>query len=106
MIIELSDLFGLLIISLVGYYWWHSKGVKEQTLKVVSRHCDKLDLQLLDQSIALRGLWFKRDKTGNLRFWRSYTFDFSSQGDDRYQGRIVLIGKQIESVDLDPHRID
>lgn len=106
MIIELDDIFALLAISIVGSYWWHSKGVKERTLVAVRRHCEKLDLQLLDQSVALRGLWFKRDDAGKLHFWRSYTFDFSSQGDDRYQGRIVLLGSRIVSIELDPHRID
>ncbi len=104
--IELSDLFWLFAMSLVGCYWWHSKGVKERALVIVRRHCDKLNLQLLDQSIALRGLWFKRGDDGKLHFWRSYTFDFSSQGDDRYQGRIVFIGQRSVSIDLAPHRID
>lgn len=106
MYIELSDLFWLLMLSLLGLYWWHSKGVKESALAAVSRHCHKLDLQLLDHSIGLRGLWLKRDSAGKLHFWRSYNFDFSAQGDDRYKGRIVLLGKRIESIELEPHRIN
>ena len=51
-----------------------------------------MDLQLLDESVALRALWFKRSPDGQLR-WRSYNFDFTSTGDDRYQGRIILLGK-------------
>lgn len=106
MVIEVSDLLWLLVISFCCYYWWLSKGIKERALVAVRRHCDKLNLQLLDQSIALRGLWLKRGSDGKVHFWRSYNFDFSSQGDDRYKGRVTLLGNRIEGFDLEPHRID
>ncbi len=106
MTFELGDFFWLLVVVLVIHYWWHSKGVKEIALNATRRHCIKLDLQLLDDSIALRGLWLKRDSLGKPRFWRSYVFEFSSQGDDRYHGRITLLGKRIESIDLEVHRVN
>ncbi|MEH6624977.1 MAG: DUF3301 domain-containing protein [Motiliproteus sp.] len=106
MIFELSDLLWLLLAYLFMLYWWSSKGAKEIALKATQKHCSEMDVQLLDQSIGLRGLWLKRDSSGRVRFWRSYTFDFSSNGEDRYQGRIILIGRRIESMQLDPHRIE
>ncbi|MCW8884850.1 MAG: DUF3301 domain-containing protein [Motiliproteus sp.] len=106
MVFELSDLFWLLTIYLIVLYWWNAKGVKEVALKATLKHCQEMEVQLLDQSISLRGFWVKRDSGGRLRFWRSYNFDFSSNGDDRYQGRIIILGKRIESIQLEPHRLE
>ena len=106
MVFEFSDLLWLLLVYLLAQHWWNSKGVKEIALKATQKYCREMEVQLLDQSISLRGLWLKRDDKGRLRFWRSYNFDFSSNGDDRYQGRIVLLGRRVESIQLEPHRVE
>ncbi len=104
MLFELSDLLWLLGAWLFMLYWWNAKGAKEIALRATRRHCRELELQLLDDSISLRGLWLKRDARGRIRFWRSYNFEFSSSGDDRYQGRIILLGAAIEAINLETHR--
>ncbi|MGB0468622.1 MAG: DUF3301 domain-containing protein [Pontibacterium sp.] len=105
MYIELQDLFWLSLISLLCLHWWHSLKIKETALKHTRRHCKEMDLQLLDDSIGLRALWLKRDTGGRLRFWRTYVFEFTATGDDRYQGRIILLGRKITDIQLEPHRI-
>lgn len=102
---SLADLVWLIIVVAIIYYWWLAKGIKEYALQRTRSHCKNLGLQLLDDSIALRGLWLKTNTQGKLQVWRSYNFDFSSQGDDRYQGRIILLGRAIENIQLAPHRI-
>ena len=37
---------------------------------------------------------------------RVYQFDFTSNGEDRYQGTITLAGRQVLQIKLPPHRID
>lgn len=105
MYIELSDLAWLTLICAAMLHWWKAQQVKEVALKAVRKQCKELDLQLLDQSIALRGFWLRRDDDGRIRVWRSYTFAFSSTGDDRYEGRISLLGRKITGLQLDPHRL-
>ena len=105
MYIELTDLVWLTLICAALLHWWKAQQIKEIALKAVRKHCKELDLQLLDQSIALRGLWLKCDNEGKVRIWRSYTFAFSSTGDDRYEGRISLLGRQITGMQLEPHRL-
>lgn len=105
MYIELHDLFWLTLVSLFCLHWWHAQKVKEIALKHTRRHCKELDLQLLDDSIGLRAFWLKRDEDGRLRFWRSYVFEFTATGDDRYKGRIVVLGRRVTNIELDPHRI-
>jgi hypothetical protein len=105
-VFEFSDLLWLLVAYLAALHWWNSKGAKEIALKATLKHCREMEVQLLDQSISLRGFWIKRDGGGRLRFWRSYNFDFSSNGDDRYEGRIIILGRRVESIQLEPHRVE
>lgn len=105
MYIDLADLLWLTLVCGIMLHWWKAQQVKEIALKEVRQQCKLMDLQLLDQSIALRGFWLKRDDSGRLRVWRSYTFAFSSTGDDRYEGRVSLLGRKITGFQLETHRI-
>ena len=103
--IQLSDLIALLIICLLAYHLWRSVGIRERCITAVKRHLREHELQLLDDNIALRALWWKRNSQGQIRVWRRYHFEFSSQGDERYQGRVITLGEHIESIELQAHRL-
>lgn len=103
--INLTDVF-ILFLLLLGVYWvYQGMLLREFALKTVGNHCMQLDLQLLDQNVALRGFWFKRDASKQWHFWVSYTFEFSSTGEERYSGRIVLLGGKVMNIDLPPYRM-
>ncbi len=105
MYLELADLFWLTLIVLVLVHWWNSLKVKEFALKAARNYCKELDVQLLDQSVYLRGLWLKRDDQGKVRIWRSYLFEFTATGDDRACGRVAMLGNRVTGIILDAHRI-
>ncbi len=65
-----------------------------------------MNVQLLDDYVALNALWLKRDERGWVKPWRSYMFEFTSTGNDRYNGKIVLLGQRVLSVQLQPHRFN
>ncbi len=96
-------LFAILVFTL--FYWWSATGIKEVALAATKLHCQKMDVQLLDDCIALNRLWFKRDEIGKNRVWRSYRFEFTVTGESRYDGRIILLGSKILSIQLGPYRI-
>ena len=99
---ELS-LFFVFIAAVVVFYT--AVKVRELALNAALRHCKRLNLQLLDQTVALKAVWFKRDKQGSIRFWRSYKFEFSSMGDERYHGLVVMLGRKIDKIELQPYRV-
>ncbi len=105
MYIDLNHLLWLCLFLLFGYHWWRGQRVKELALNYTRRYCREADVQLLDDSIGLRGVWLKRDGDGRLQFWRSYNFEFTATGDDRYQGRVVMLGEKVSGIQLNPHRI-
>ncbi|WP_415901616.1 DUF3301 domain-containing protein [Neptuniibacter sp. QD29_5] len=105
MYIDIEALFWITLIIFAMYHWWQSQKIKEVALRYTRRQCKELELQLLDDNINLRGFWLKRDTKGQIRIWRSYNFEFSSTGDERYSGRVIILGKAITDFQLDPHRM-
>lgn len=105
MYIELIDLFWLMLIGAVMLFWYRGLAVRESALAAVRRHCDEMDIQLLDQTVALRSIWLGRNADGRLALRRRYNFEFTSTGDERYQGQISFLGKRIERVQTDAHRL-
>lgn len=106
MYIELSDITIVLVLAVGAYWWWRAYAVKEMVLNIVRRHCKEMSVQLLDDSVVLRGLWLKRDAHGALKVRRSYEFEFTSTGDERYHGDAVVLGLRLETIQLEPHRLN
>jgi len=95
-----AQLFYLLCFFAVFLFFWQGIAARERTLAYVKKQCQQQGLQLLDESVVLRGLWIEQ---GLLR--RTYHFEFSSTGEERYQGEAVLLGKRFLSVRLPPYRL-
>jgi hypothetical protein len=106
MFFELSDVVLLLALISGGLFWWHSHGVKENALRATRNHCKAMDVQLLDESVVLRGVGFQRDVLGHMRLRRSYLFEFTSTGDERYHGCTVMLGRRVETIQLATHRMN
>jgi len=102
---QFTDLLLLCLIFLLLAYWWSAQGIRQIALNSAKRHCQDMDVQMLDGSIALYRIWLRRDEQGKMRFWRSYAFEFTSTGVERYRGQVVLLGRNILSIQLEPHRI-
>ena len=95
-------LIGLILFAI--YFFSNALKARETALYVAKAHCKQLELQMLDDCVALTGFWVKRDKHGKLQAWRSYVFEFSATGFERYQGKIIMLGSNIASIELDPYR--
>ncbi len=104
-IILMVDLIFIVLLLLLGVYWSSAMKTREIALSVAKRHCQKMDVLLLDEYVALTGQWLKRDECGKIKAWRSYQFEFSSTGDERYHGKIVMLGVRVLSIQLEPYRI-
>lgn len=102
---SLADLTIFFVFIAGGAYWWQAQGIKQLALAAVADYCRRVDVQFLDHSIVLKGFWVKRDRRGNPHLWRSYLFEFTSTGEKRYQGRIILLGREIERIELETHRL-
>ena len=98
--------FGLaILLGLILLYWWHSGVYKGRARELAEGHCREYDLQLLDQSMVIRGIWLQRKIDGGWDFRRTYQFEFTSTGDHRYQGVLILLGMCLLSIELETYKI-
>ncbi len=102
---NMTDIIAIIALLLLGQFWWSAMQAREQALQAVLLYCQKMEITLLDDCVALTAAWFKRDKQGKWRAWRSYSFEFTVTGYERYQGKIILLGSQLESITTQPYRI-
>ncbi|MCJ8169467.1 DUF3301 domain-containing protein [Atopomonas sediminilitoris] len=96
----------LLLIGGAAVAWWlRGLSLKQAALSAARRRCQRLDVQLLDQTIALSRIRLKRADNGRWFMQRIYQFEFSADGSDRYQGRVELRGARQGSIEMDAHRL-
>lgn len=99
------ELLLAILVGLVLYYWWHSGTYKGRARQLAERHCREYDLQLLDQSMVIRGLWPERLEDGRWNLRRTYHFEFTSTGDQRYLGILVLLGMKLQSIEFETYKL-
>jgi hypothetical protein len=100
------DLLLIILLLLVGYGWSEGSKARERAFGFAKRHCQKMDVQLLDEYVALNGFWPRRDEAGKLKAWRSYQFEFTSTGNERYHGKLIMLGQKVTSIHLEPYVIE
>jgi len=103
---SLRSIFLTSIVFMLVWYWLRAREIKERSLKAAAKYCENLSLKLLDEAVSLRSLKPVRNTKGGFSIRRCYQFDFTSNGEDRYLGEIIIIGQKIDQIKLQPHRID
>ena len=101
----LENLIWLLIAGILLVYFWHSGRFTGRARELAIDYCQQFDLQLLDHSIVIKGVWPERTEAGNLTLRRRYQFEFSSTGTQRYQGVLVLLGMNLKSIELEAYEL-
>lgn len=71
----------------------------------VHRLCQEQKLQLLDQTMVLKGVWPVRNDEGSLTLRRRYHFEFTSTGELRSQGKVEFHGMRLHKLHLDPYTL-
>ena len=87
-------------------YWWDTARSKEVARMASKRACDEANVSLLDDTVALSGTWFKRNPQGTIMLHRRYKFEFTSDIDRRYSGEVIMLGSQVEHIDMDAYRMN
>jgi len=99
----MTPLFALLFIAVVGLLWMDALKARERALGLARSHCQRQGVQLLDDTVALARLRPAR-RAGRLAWRRHYGFEFADGGEIRRHGVIVLLGPELEWLDMEPHR--
>ena len=93
----------LFIITLVAtaLYWHNSMQSKTYAVQYARKECEKEGAQLLDQTVQRIRLSISRDRDDQWRLWREYRFDYSIDGVNRLQGRLIILGYRLVSSALE-----
>ena len=101
-----EQLLLILFFAIAGAWFWHHLGIRQLALRHARQATRRDNLQLLDQSIYLRQIRLVRSRTSLLALERSYEFEFASRGDRRFLGWVVLVGRRLERLELQPYTED
>ena len=101
--LTLGNLFVLILLASGAAWLWHGHGIRERALLLVRRHCEREQVQLLDDNVALRKLGLLADARGRKRLGRLYGFEFTVTGEQRHRGSIVMFGVHSGGIRLDAH---
>ncbi|MDS4020791.1 MAG: DUF3301 domain-containing protein [Candidatus Competibacter sp.] len=97
-----SFLIGFLLVVGFGLLFWRdSLGAREQARAASSRACQRMGVQLLDDTVALERLWPRRDRDGRLKLERLYVFEFTDTGQRRQVGSVLLVGWRVEVLQME-----
>jgi len=98
---------GIAILAIVGgmLFWLDSLRARERALAAGRSACERYRLQFLDDTVAFTRLRLARDDEGQVKFKRTYTFEFSDTGNNRRHGAIVMLGARLEDVHMEPYPV-
>ena len=96
---DLSNLLLLLALGAIVGLWLKLSVAREHAICEARRLCQQHDLQLLDETVGLRGIRLRR-VNGLRMIERCYGFEVSLEGHDREPGRLWMIGNELTSLSL------
>jgi hypothetical protein len=100
----LADIYLLLFIFLVIWYFIYLRKIAESARKQAIAYCENKGLQYI--AVARRSSRLQCNKELGV-FWRSiFDLEFSGDGESSYQGEMTLHGLKMIAIDLPAYRID
>ncbi len=100
------DIKGLLLLAALGVViilFWRAQAARERALHATRRHCGRHRVKLLDQTVVLYRRRLRWDARSNPRLQRTWAFEFTVTGTERYKGYTVMNGERVESIYMQPH---
>jgi hypothetical protein len=95
----------LILIVAGAAFWIDSLRARERALAAGRGACQRYGVQLLDETVQFARLRLARNEEGRLRLRRTYTFEFSDTGNNRRHGAIVMLGAELQDMQLEPYAL-
>jgi hypothetical protein len=95
----------ILGIAIALMLWVDSLRARERAVEAGRAACRRYELQFLDDTVSFTRIRLGRDEDGQLKIKRTYTFEFSDTGNNRRHGAIVMLGGELQDLQLEPFRM-
>ena len=96
---HIAPMPSLILLMIAGAalfaYWNAARAAAERAVEVGRNACQAAGVIWLDQSAHAVGLRLRRGEDGRLGFERTFRFEYSHDGVDRHQGRMVFRGDRL-----------
>jgi len=102
----MSKVITIIALGLIAYYWAVTQKLKATALHGARQRCREAGVQLLDHTVVQNKLRLVKDQNSRWRVERTYCFDFTSTGEHRYHGKIILQGGFIVNAELEAFSIN
>ena len=93
----------IVLIAAGIFFWLGSLRARERALQAGRAACKRYELQFLDDTVSFTRIRLRRDEEGQLKIARTYTFEFSDTGNNRRHGAIVMLGGELQDLQLEPY---
>jgi hypothetical protein len=92
------------LLAAAVFLWLDSLRARERAVKAGRAACERYALQFLDETVSFTRMRLRRDAEGQLKIARTYTFEFSDTGNNRRHGAIVMLGGELQDLQMEPYR--
>ena len=97
------ELILILILLILGWFWIDSLDKRERAIALGTELASRLNLQMLDETVACSRIWLGRNRKGHVQLLRTYEFDVSASGDDRLHSSLTLLGNHLSAWHIPPY---
>ncbi|HUG76880.1 MAG TPA: DUF3301 domain-containing protein [Burkholderiales bacterium] len=99
------ELAALVVIVAAIFLWADSLRARERAVRAGRAACERYAVQFLDDTVSFAKMRLARDEAGRVKIARTYTFEFTETGNNRRQGAIVMLGRELAEIQLEPYRL-
>lgn len=93
----------LILIILLAWFWLDSLAKRERAIFLGRELAHRLQLQLLDETVACTRMRVSRNFKGHAQLLRTYAFECSANGAERLTCELTLLGNQLQHWHIPPY---
>lgn len=97
-----TEILLIATLTVTGWLWWDSMQAREAAVTAARNACLAEGLLFLDDTVGITHIKPARDANGQLKLQRAYDFEFSDTGDNRVKGSVVMLGRRVILLNLQP----
>ena len=101
----MGEAIALVVIAAAALLWADSLRARERAVHAGRDACSRYGLQFLDDTVSFAKMRLARDGDGRVKIARTYTFEFSDTGNNRRDGAIVMLGGELQDLQLEPYQL-
>lgn len=103
---SLFDLCLFLLLPAGIYYWWRGQELHSVALRAARKYCREREIQLLDETLVFQKFAMTRASNNRRYFSRIYQFDYCPDGEERFEGEIILRGNRVLRIMLKGEQLE